>query len=70
MVYVDGGIFLGNDDSRLHQAIKEIQGPGINIDIEDQGHPADYLGVKNKKHQDNSYKFTQQALTDSIIGRC
>jgi hypothetical protein len=39
MVYMDNGIFLGNDDAQLQQAIKEIQDLGLNI--EDQGHPAD-----------------------------
>ncbi len=47
MVYVDNGIFLGNDDLKLQDAIKEIQYLGLNI--EDQGHPADYVGVNIKK---------------------
>jgi hypothetical protein len=65
MVYVDDGIFLGYDDSKLQDAIKEIQDLGLNI--EDQGHPSDYVGVNIKKLQDESYKFTQHALIDSII---
>jgi hypothetical protein len=65
MVYVDDGIFLGDDDSKLQQAIKDIQDIGLNI--EDQGHPADYLGVNIKKLRDGSYEFTQRALIDSII---
>jgi hypothetical protein len=64
-VYVDNGIFLGDDDSKLQQAIKDIQDIGLNI--EDQGHPADYLGVNIKKLRDGSYEFTQRALIDSII---
>jgi hypothetical protein len=47
MVYVDNGIFLGNDDAQLQQAITEIQGLGL--DIKDQGHPADYVEVSIKK---------------------
>jgi hypothetical protein len=47
MVYMDDGIFLGDDDSKLQQAIKDIQDIGLNI--EDQGHPADYVGVNIKK---------------------
>ncbi len=47
MVYVDDSIFLGNEDSKLQDAIKEIQDSGLNI--EDQGHPADYVGVNIKK---------------------
>ena len=65
MVYVDDGIFLGNNDTQLQQAIKEIQGLGLNI--EDQGHPADYVGVNIKKLRDGTYEFTQRALIDSII---
>ncbi len=65
MVYVDDGIFLGNNDMQLLQAIKEIQGLGLNI--KDQGHPADYVGVSMKKHSDGFYELTQCALIDSII---
>jgi hypothetical protein len=65
MVYVDDGIFLGNDDMQLLQAIKGIQGLGLNI--KDQGPPADYVGVSIKKHCDGFYEFTQHALIDSII---
>jgi len=46
MVYVDDGIFPGNDDSKLTDAIHNIQNSGLNI--EDQGHPADYVGVNIK----------------------
>jgi len=65
MVYMDDGIFLGNNDTHLQHAIKEIQGLGLNI--EDQGHPADYVGVNIKKLRDGTYEFTQRALIDSII---
>ena len=65
MVYVDDGIFLGSDDAKLQEAIKDIQDLGLNV--EDQGHPADYIGVSIKKLQDGSYEFTQHALIDSII---
>jgi hypothetical protein len=47
MVYMDDGIFLGNDDLKLQEAVKDIQDLGLNI--EDQGHPADYVGVNIKK---------------------
>jgi hypothetical protein len=65
MVYVDDGIFLGNEDAQLKQAIHEIQNVGLNI--EDQGHPADYVGVSIKKLCNGSYEFTQRALIDAII---
>jgi hypothetical protein len=65
MVYVDDGIFLSNDYSKLTDAIRDIQNSGLNI--EDQGHPADYVGVNIKKMKDGSSEFTQRALIDSII---
>jgi hypothetical protein len=65
MVYMDNGIFLGNDDAQLQQAIKEIQDLGINI--EDQGHPVDYVGISIKTHRNGFYDFNQRALIDSII---
>jgi hypothetical protein len=65
IVYVDDGIFLGSDDSQLQEIIKEIQNLGLNI--EDQGHPVDFVGVNIKKLNNGSYEFTQRALIDSII---
>jgi hypothetical protein len=65
MVYMDDSIFLGNEDAQLQQAIKKIQDLGLNI--EDQGHPADYVGVSIKKHRGGYYEFTQCALIDSVI---
>ncbi len=62
---MDDGIFLGNNDLRLQDVIKEIQDLGLNI--EDQGHPADYVGVDIKILKDDSYELTQWALIDSII---
>jgi hypothetical protein len=56
MVNVDDGIFLGRDDLQLQEVIKEIQNLGLNI--EDQGHPADYVGVNIKKLKGGSYEFT------------
>ncbi len=56
MVYVDDGIFVGNNDTQLQDIIKEVQGLGLNI--EDQGHPADYVGVNINKLRDGSYEFT------------
>ncbi len=65
MVYVNDGIFLGMDDNQLKQVIQEIQGTGLKI--EDQGHPADYVGINIKKIRDGSYEFTQHALINAII---
>jgi hypothetical protein len=44
---VDDGIFLGSNDLQLQEVIKEIQDLGLNI--EDQGHLAEYIGVNIKK---------------------
>jgi hypothetical protein len=65
MVYVDDGIFLGKDDEQLKAVIHQIQDTGLNI--EDQGHPVNYVGVNIKKLRDGSYEFTQRALIDAII---
>ena len=65
MVYVDDGIFVGNDDMQLQAIIKEMQDSGLKI--EDQGHPADYVGVNIKHLKNGSYELTQRALIDSII---
>jgi hypothetical protein len=65
MVYVDAGIFLDNNDLQLQEVNKEIQNLGLNI--EDQGHPADYVGVNTKKLKDGSYEFNQQVIIDSTI---
>ena len=65
MVYVDDGIFLGNNDLKLQDPIKEIQHLGLNI--EDQGHPADFIGINIKKLQDGAHEFTQCALIISVI---
>ena len=37
------------------------------LNIEDQGHPANYVGVNIKKLHDGIYEFTQCALIDSIM---
>jgi hypothetical protein len=65
MVYVDDGTFLGKDDEQLKTIIREIQ--SIGLDIEDQGHPADYVGVNIRRLKNGSCEFTQQALIDAII---
>jgi hypothetical protein len=56
MVYMDDGIFLGSNNLQLQDVIKEIQNLGLNI--EDQGHPAVYVGVIIKKLKDGSFEFT------------
>ncbi len=65
MLYMDNGIFRGSNDLQLQDVIKEIQ--NLSLNIEDQGHPADYVGININKLKDGSYEFTQWALIDSII---
>ena len=65
IVYVDDGIFLGKSDDQLTDIIKELTDTGLEID--DQGHPADYVGVNIKDLPDGSYVFSQKTLIDAII---
>ena len=65
IVYVDDGIFLGPSDAKISTAITELR--NLELDIEDQGHPADYVGVAIKRRDDGSIELTQRALIDSII---
>ena len=65
MLYVDDGIFIGSDDAQLQAAIKELW--ELNLKIEGQGHPVDYVGVNTGKLRNRSYEFTQRAFIDSII---
>ena len=65
IVYVDDGIFLGKSDDQLTDIIEELTDTGLEID--DQGHPADYVGVNIKDLPDGSYVFSQKTLIDAII---
>jgi hypothetical protein len=65
IVYVDDGIFLGPSDQQLHDIINELR--ILKLSIEDQGHPAYYVGVSIKKLKNGVIELTQQALIDSII---
>jgi hypothetical protein len=53
MVYVNDDIFLGKDNSQLKKVIHKIQETRLNI--EDQGHPAEYVGINIKKMHNGSY---------------
>ncbi len=39
----------------------------LELDIEDQGHSADYIGVNIKRIKDGSIKLSQRALINTII---
>jgi hypothetical protein len=66
IVCMDAGIFIGDSDSQIMAIISPLQGLGLKI--EDQGHPANYIGVSIKCLKGGGIEFTQQALIDSIIG--
>ncbi len=65
IVYINNGIFLGPSDQQLHDIINKLR--NLKLSIEDQGHPADYVGVRIKKLKNGIIELTQQALIDSII---
>jgi hypothetical protein len=65
IVYVNNGIFLGPSDQQLHDIINELR--NLKLSIEDQGHPANYVGVSIKKLKNGVIELTQRALIDSII---
>ncbi|KAL7482658.1 hypothetical protein ACHAW6_008322 [Cyclotella cf. meneghiniana] len=50
---VEDGIFLSTSNDQLTHIIKELMITGLQI--KDQGHPADYVGV----NINGSYKFSQ-----------
>jgi hypothetical protein len=57
IVYVDDGIFLGPLDQQLPDIINELR--NLKLSIEDQGHPADYVGVSIKKLKNSIIELTQ-----------
>ena len=66
LVYVDDGIFFSPWTGRqFNNVIKELK--DSKLKIEDQGHPADHVGVNIKKQGKVSYEFKQPALTQQII---
>ncbi len=65
IVYANNGIFLGSSDEQLRGIINKLQ--NLKLSIEDQGPPADYVGVNIKKLKDGFIELSQQALIDSII---
>ncbi|KAL7483759.1 hypothetical protein ACHAW6_009397 [Cyclotella cf. meneghiniana] len=65
IVYLDDRLFFGSDTNTLMLIIKQLRESGINI--KDQGHRADYVGVNIRRTCNGSYEFTQHALIDAII---
>ena len=64
VVYVDDGLAFDSSGDNLDEFIQELRDTGLNI--EDMGHPSDYIGVNLSKDKD-TFHFTQRALIDSII---
>ncbi len=65
IVYVNDGIFLRPSDQQLHDIINKLG--NLKLSIEDQGHPADYVGFNIKKLKNAIIQLTQQAIIYSII---
>ena len=61
---IDERMFFSNSDDALTDIIQEMKDKGLNI--EDQGHPAEYVGVNIKKLGDRLYYLTQHAIINSI----
>jgi hypothetical protein len=57
IVYVDDGIFLGTLDQQLCSTINKLR--NLKLSIEDQGHPADYVGVSIKKLKNSIIELSQ-----------
>ncbi|KAL7483427.1 hypothetical protein ACHAW6_009079 [Cyclotella cf. meneghiniana] len=56
IVCVDDGILLGRFNDQLTKIIKELT--DIGVEVEDQGHPADYMGINIKCLADCSCSFS------------
>ncbi|KAL7481100.1 hypothetical protein ACHAW6_006784 [Cyclotella cf. meneghiniana] len=65
IVYVDHSIFIGKDDSKITHLIQQMG--DTHLDIEDQGHPADYVGINIKQSRDRAFELTQSALINTNI---
>ncbi len=64
IVYVDDGTFLGPSDQQLRDIINKPR--NLKLSIEDQSHPADYVGVSIKKLKNGVIELTQWALINSV----
>jgi hypothetical protein len=56
---------LGPSKEKISNAITELQ--NLVLDIKDQGHPANYIGVAIKRLCNGSIELTQRALKDTTI---
>jgi len=65
VVYVDDGLVLDTKEARFSTFVKELR--DIVLKVDDQGHPADYVGVNINNDNKGHYHFSQVALIDAII---
>ena len=62
--YVDDGVFLCPDKTKVDNAIKELQ---QDLELEDQGDIADYLGINFTYQKDGKIVMSQPQLIDKLI---
>ena len=65
LVYVDDGIVVSFDGTSIGSVTKELK--ESKLKLEDQWHPAEYVGLNIKKQGYGSYDFTQPSITQQII---
>ena len=65
VVYVDDGIFFGNDKKDILSAIQDLKDAGY--DIENKGSVSDYLGVNVNRIDDGTIELTQPHLVDQLV---
>jgi Reverse transcriptase (RNA-dependent DNA polymerase) len=61
MAYVDDGILIDSDNSRIDKAMLDLQSK---FEEQDKGDLSDYLGVNIRKHTHGSIEFTQLQLIE------
>ena len=65
IIYLDDGLFLGPSGHKLMAMIDVLKTSELNMF--DQGHPSDFIGINIKKHPTSTCEFLQLALINSIL---
>jgi hypothetical protein len=65
LVYVDDGIIIDSDRSRIDALFNEFK--AHNFDVTDEGELKDYLGVDISKQEDGSLHLSQSKLIEQIL---
>ena len=60
LLYTDDSLLASKNDTKLNQAIKDIQGSGLKITIE--GDLEEFLGVHIQRTDDGKFKLSQPQL--------